>query len=95
MIRLSALMALVGLPVLAQEPECATLNDVKNMLAEAYDERQIGVGLDQRGFVMMLFASPAGTWTVVYADPSGQACLAAAGTDLMVVDLAQVLGESG
>lgn len=95
MIRIAAFLCLMASPLLADEAPCAALRDMQSELADTYAERQVGIGLDSRGFVMMLYMSDRGTWTVIYAEPTGEACIAAAGTDMMLVNPNSALGEDG
>lgn len=95
MLRLALTLCLMAGPALADDIQCAMLTDMQADLAEQFGERQVGIGLDSRGFLMMLYLSDAGTWTMIYTTPDGQACMAAAGTDMMLVPATEVFGEHG
>ncbi len=83
MIRIGALAALVAafswaLPAAAQTP-CGERGFIVKKLADDYSERAVARGLANTGAVFELFASPAGTWTLVVTTPAGLTCMVAAG----------------
>lgn len=76
-----SLLATAG-PALAQERPCAPLDQAEAYLAGEFQETRVGQGIGGNGQTMvMLYASPAGTWTVLVVNPEGVACQAADGTD--------------
>lgn len=90
---LSAVMALCGVPVVAQDepPFCTkTTADMVSVLGDQWQERQVGIGLDHRGVAVMIFLSPGETWTITYTAGDGTTCIVAAGTGMMIADPAAV-----
>ncbi len=45
-----------------------------------YQEAPVSRGLARSGNVYEVFASPAGTWTIIVVLPNGKACFVAEGT---------------
>lgn len=69
-------------PSALAQPPCAPLAEIARALAQDHDERPIGAGVVRGGErIAELFASPAGTWTLVIVRTDGLACLALSGTD--------------
>lgn len=97
MMRLSVMLGLICAPALAQEPPFCTKTtaEMVALLAEQWQERQVGIGLDQRGVAVMLFLSPVETFTITYTAGDGTTCIVAAGTGMMIVDPASAFGEDG
>lgn len=60
-------------------PACAAHDVIVERLGETYQETRKSLGLSADGSVVEIFASDAGTWTIVVTDVNGQSCLAAAG----------------
>lgn len=67
----------------AEAAQCAPREQVIAGLATGYDEVRRGAGLtagpDGQAQVLEIFASEAGSWTVVVTMPDGQTCLVASG----------------
>lgn len=55
------------------------------ILSDQYKESPVGIGLAQPGQVLELFASQAGSWSMVMTMPDGKACLIAAGENWEMV----------
>lgn len=67
-------------------PACATQEEVMKKLGNDYQEGQAAVGLAGNGSMFQLFSTKTGsTWTVVFTQPNGTACLMAAGENLMLI----------
>lgn len=77
---LSSLSACAASPAMAQPP-CAPRDDLAARLAEHYAETTVGRGADTNGLTVELFASPAGTWTLLVTTPDGIGCVIAVGED--------------
>jgi hypothetical protein len=60
-------------------PPCADRRQVVAQLNMVFGERLIGSGLADGGFVLELFASRAGSWTVFATTPQGLSCFIASG----------------
>lgn len=76
---LIAALAAFSLPASAQTP-CDNYDDLVETLASRYDEHSIAAGLSTTGHLVETFATADGsTWTIVFTDPAGKACLMAAG----------------
>lgn len=70
-----ALPSAVGVPV-----PCHDYREIKRQLADRYGEAPVSFGMRTNGEVVQVFASPqGGTWTIVSTQPSGLACILAAG----------------
>jgi hypothetical protein len=69
----AALCALAA-PALAATT-CAPREQIAESLASQYHEKPVGMGVGASGSLVVIFASPAGTWTAVNVAPSGSACV--------------------
>lgn len=58
---------------------CGPHDQVVAQLGQVYDETRQSLGLAGNGTVIEVFASEAGTWTILITDTNGQSCMAAAG----------------
>lgn len=58
---------------------CAQHETIVERLNQEYSETPVGTGLASAGFLVEVFASPGGTWTIVITQPGGTACLVASG----------------
>ena len=59
----------------ASAVECAPRDQVKEKLAHDFDEKPVAMGLSVAGAALVIFASPAGTWTTTLVTPQGAACV--------------------
>jgi hypothetical protein len=78
----------------AMAAECAPRAELTKVLASNFNEKPMGMGLANSGALVVIFASPAGTWTAASVSAEGSACVLGAGdgwTDLAppVGDMAQ------
>ena len=69
------LVALSALTAPALAAQCAPREQVVQHLASDYNEKPVGMGLSASGALVVMFASPAGTWTAVMVSPAGAACV--------------------
>lgn len=76
-----ALMAvsILGLSRPAHAAECAPHAAIVAGLARNFGETVVAMGLTGQGTMIEVFASEAGTWTIVQTAPMGTACLIASG----------------
>jgi hypothetical protein len=58
---------------------CGSHEQIVAQLGQVYKETQQSLGLAANGSVIEVFASDAGTWTILITDVNGQTCMAAAG----------------
>lgn len=58
---------------------CGPHDQIVSQLGQVYNETQQSLGLAANGSVIEVFASEAGTWTILITDTNGQTCMAAAG----------------
>jgi len=58
---------------------CGERQQILDSLETRYDESPAAMGLAGNGSVVELLTSRDGTWTILVTQPSGMACLAAAG----------------
>jgi hypothetical protein len=63
---------------------CAPRSDLIALLKRSAGETQVAQGLSSHGYLIEMFASPAGTWTVLLSQPDGRSCLADAGEAWMM-----------
>jgi hypothetical protein len=61
-------------PALAAEP-CAPREEIVQHLASDFNEKPVGMGLSASGGLVVMFASPAGTWSAVTVSAQGAACV--------------------
>jgi hypothetical protein len=65
----------------ARAAECFPIADLFGALAVQYGEAPQDQGLASDGNLMQLWASKAGTWTLVIVTPQGKACMIGSGGD--------------
>jgi len=70
---------LAGPSVASAQTSCGPRDQLVKILADRYKEDPVGIGLAQPDQVLEVFASQAGTWSMVMTMPDGKACLIAAG----------------
>ena len=58
---------------------CGNHDDIVSKLANEYSETRVGIGLNDNGRVIELFASPTGTWTILITPPKGLTCMVETG----------------
>lgn len=66
-------------PARAGAPVCAERAILAESLARRYHEMPVSVGLNVDGGMLEVFASKAGTWTILLTDPNGHSCVMTAG----------------
>lgn len=80
---LTALAMALGPPttdVQAQASACFERDGLLKHLKNRYDETPVSIGLDDRGRVVEVLASPSGyTWTMVVTDVRGVSCVVSSG----------------
>jgi hypothetical protein len=69
----------------AAQASCGPRDQIVKVLADQYKEDPVGIGLAQPGQVLEVFASQAGSWSMVMTMPDGKACLIAAGDNWEMV----------
>src|SRR3954469_617126 len=74
-----------GITPAAAQTSCGPREQLVKLLADQYKEDPVGIGLAQPGQVLEVFASSAGSWTMVMTMPDGKACLIAAGNNWEMV----------
>ena len=79
---LSVVLACLNAAPAFSQTLCGPAGTLHKRLAEEYNEAPIMRGLDSKGPIMVLYASEAGSFTVVYIHPNGLACITAAGEHL-------------
>ena len=60
---------------------CGKRGVIAQKLHQEYAEAPIGAGLASSGYLVEIFASSGGTWTIVITQPGGTACLVASGSN--------------
>ena len=58
---------------------CADRNVIVDRLGSKYSETSVSMGLANDGSMIEVFASPAGTFTIIVTRPSGVSCIIATG----------------
>jgi len=78
---------------LATAPACAPLPDVIATLAEQYGEHEVSRAAEDRGGVVMTFASAQGSWTLIVVPPAEgplMGCMVASGTRYVAVPVGEL-----
>ena len=80
---IAALLLFLGLasavmPVHAQT-SCAAHDELAAHLEKKFGERPVSWGLSSNGFLVEVFSSEAGSWTIVLTNPLGTSCIRATG----------------
>lgn len=78
MIRIAMIFAIFAAPAFAQQT-CAPRQAVLDQLAGRFGETRQSMGIAANGFVVELFATPPGSWTITATRPDGVTCLIASG----------------
>lgn len=60
-------------------PACGKHEAITEQLTRKFSENRTSMGLASNGSVLEVYASKAGTWTILVTLPSGQTCILAAG----------------
>lgn len=77
MIRYLALALLFAGPAYA---DCGPFDQIAEQLSEKFGEQLAFGGMNNQGAYTLLYINPdTGTWTAVWVQPSGEACLVDAG----------------
>lgn len=69
------LVSFMAAPADAQLLLCGDRAVLTNQLENEHSETQRGVGLTADGRLLEVFASPAGTWTLLLTRPDGHTCV--------------------
>lgn len=64
----------------AQAPQCLPYGKMLEYLSTRYREKLTGLGMISPNAIVQLFASEAGTWTILAIGRDGQACVMSSGT---------------
>ena len=79
--------------ILATAPQCAPLPEVVATLADQYGEHEISRAAEDRGGVVMTFASAQGSWTLIVVPPADGpliGCMVASGTQYVAVPVGEL-----
>lgn len=92
---LFACVAVVSSLVLPSQAlaQCAPHEEVVSLLSERYQENQKAMGVVGDSRIIELFVSADGSWTLVMTQPTGRACIIAAGQNWEEMPL-QVAGRA-
>jgi hypothetical protein len=60
---------------------CAPRQQIIDILADQYQEKQQGVGMVNENAVFEIFISRAGTWTAIVSDVQGLSCVIGSGAE--------------
>ncbi len=82
-----AMLCLLAFPAAAQVPVCGTYEQIKGYLsAKPYEEQPVMMGMggtDEQPITVYFWVNRSTrSWTVVAVQPSGHACITAAGNNL-------------
>jgi hypothetical protein len=83
----AASLSLISPASASGQAQCGPREEIVKALGETFKEAPIGMGVTQPGQVLELFASRAGTWTMVVTTPNGTSGLIAAGENWDMVRL--------
>jgi hypothetical protein len=67
--------ALCAFAAPALAAQCAPRDQITQSLASHYNEKPVGMGLSASGGLVVMYASPAGTYTAVVVSAQGAACV--------------------
>lgn len=79
---LSSLMLSIALATQSQAAttvRCGNRADVIKMLSNKFSEEPRAIGIDGNSTLVEIFASKAGTWTILVTRPNGPSCVVGAG----------------
>jgi hypothetical protein len=77
---ITALAVCLAMPAFAEDNKCGAYPEMAAELVNKYGEAMRFVGLDSNGLVTVLFFNPeTSSWTALIVEPSGRACMVAAG----------------
>lgn len=87
--------ALFASDAAAQQPvTCADRPEIIKRLAGTYHEHPVAVGLMADGRLLEIFATSDGaTWTVLTTDATGVSCVAAVGSDWLMLEPLSTKGK--
>lgn len=74
-----ALLAVSVTPGAAQVPACGLRKSIVDHLSARYREVRQAIGLVSEKAIMEVYASPAGSWTILMSNPAGRSCIIASG----------------
>ena len=77
---LAAALAVAPAVAAAQQPPCAPLPVVAQMLEREFNEHMVAAARLPNGGTMHVFAAQGGAWTLVVVSPAGIACIIADGS---------------
>jgi len=83
---LAAALAVAPALAAAQQPPCAPLPVVAQMLEREFNERMVTAARLSNGGTMHVFASQGGAWTLVVVSPAGSACIIADGSAWSILE---------
>ena len=63
------------------QPICVPYENIKKQIEQGYKERLIFRGLNSRGWMVEIWMSVGGTWTMTRTNPVGTGCWIDAGED--------------
>ena len=72
-------------PTITQALICGDRAAIVERLHKEFSEQPFSVGLANSGTLVEVFASKAGTWTILVTQPGGTSCLVAAGDNWQAV----------
>ena len=78
-----SIVALCALAAPAMAAQCAPREEVAKTLASDFNEKPAGMGLADSGSLVVIFVSPAGTWTATSVSAEGTACVLSVGNGWM------------
>lgn len=86
-------LLLIAAPAHAEEFTCGAREVVVTALTGKHQERVVGNGLTLDTNVFEVWASPAGTWTLLVTNPQGRSCVIGVGTAWESIKPSQETGE--
>ncbi|NKB60421.1 MAG: hypothetical protein GKS00_29295 [Alphaproteobacteria bacterium] len=78
-------IALFATPSIAQSV-CGKRADIVKRLSSGFEEQRRSAGLAADGNLVEVFASKAGTWTIIFTKPGGLTCLVAVGDNWQKIE---------
>lgn len=79
---IGTVLAALATPAQAQRAmPCNQRKQIVTVLAQKFEEVEVGAGITPGGQLLEVFASPNGSWTLLLSLPTGQSCMMATGED--------------
>jgi len=89
----AGIATVIGATSASAEMFCGEREKIVGELKETWREDRTAIGLSNNGGVLEVYASEAGTWTLLLTTPEGQTCMIGAGEHWETMQIADLVGE--